>query len=102
MEVYMIVTGIVGSPRKNGNTEIAVSCILKQCEDAGIHTELIRLAGLDIRPCSVCMACVKEEKCSIQDDLMPIYLRLKSTDGIIIGSPVYVGSSPALLRAFLE
>ena len=51
--------GIVGSPRKNGNTEIITKYILKEIEEEGIESELIRLAGLDIRPCDDCGACKK-------------------------------------------
>ena len=45
----MKVVGIVGSPRKNGNTEILTAHTLKAIADEGVDTELIRLAGLDIR-----------------------------------------------------
>jgi len=39
---------------------------------------LIRLAGLDIRPCNACMVCREEERCPIDDDLMPLYAKLKA------------------------
>ena len=50
--------GVVGSPRKNGNTEILTQHALQAIAD----TELIRLAGRDIRPCTACMVCRKEER----------------------------------------
>jgi len=46
---------IVGSPRKNGNTEILARHTLKAIEEEGVGTELIRLCGLDIKPCNACM-----------------------------------------------
>ena len=52
--------GIVGSPRKNGNTEIITSHTLKAIAEEGIETELIPLAGLDIRPCNACMVFQKK------------------------------------------
>ena len=42
--------GIVGSPRKNGNTEILTEHTLKAIGEEGVDTELIRLAGLSISP----------------------------------------------------
>jgi len=51
---------IVGSPRKNGNTEILAKHTLKAIEEEGVDTELIRLAGLDIKPCTACMVCEKK------------------------------------------
>jgi multimeric flavodoxin WrbA len=98
----MKVIGIVGSPRKDGNTELITAHALKAIAEEGVNTELVRLAGLDIRSCDGCKACVKEEKCSIKDDLFPIYVKMKEADGIILASPVYVGSATGLMKAFME
>ena len=98
----MKVIAIVGSPRKNGNTELLAAHALKAIAEEGLDTELVRLAGLDIRPCNACMICTKEEKCSIKDDLFPIYLKMKEADGIILASPVYYGSATALIKGLME
>jgi multimeric flavodoxin WrbA len=98
----MKVIGIVGSPRKKGNTEFLVHHTLEAIAEEGLEIELIPLAGLDIRPCTACMACKKEERCSIDDDLFPIYLKMKEADGIIIASPVYYGSATSLVKALME
>jgi multimeric flavodoxin WrbA len=96
--------GIVGSPRQGGNTEILTAHCLKAIVEEGLETELIRLAGLDIRPCNACMACRREEPkpCPIDDDLYPVYEKMKAADAIVIGSPVYFGSATALVKALLE
>jgi len=93
---------IVGSPRENGNTEILSRHTLKAIEEEGLDTELITLANLDIKPCNVCLVCKKKEQCPIDDDLFPIYTRMKEADAIILASPVYFGSATALLKAFME
>lgn len=94
--------GIVGSPRKNGNTELLTAHALKAIAEEGLDTELIRLANLRIRPCNACMLCQKEERCPIKDDLFPIYLKMKEADSIILASPVYFGSATALIKALME
>ena len=94
--------GIVGSPRKNGNTEILTKHTLRAIEEEGLDTELIRLAGLDIKPCNACMVCKKEESCPINDDLFPIYTKMKEADAIILASPVYFSSATALLKALMD
>jgi multimeric flavodoxin WrbA len=96
------VIGIVGSPRKNGNTELLTAHTLKAISEEGLDTELIRLAGLDIKPCNACMACKEQETCSIEDDMFPLYLKMKEADGIILASPVYYGSATALIKALME
>ncbi len=98
----MKAVGIVGSPRKNGNTEILTRHTLKAIEEEGLETELIRLAGLDIQPCDACMVCRDKEQCPIDDDLFPLYTKIKEADAIILASPVYFGSATALLKAFME
>ena len=62
--------GIVGSPRKNGNTEILTKHALKAIAEEGLDTELVRLAGLDIQPCNACMVCRDEERCPGQPTLL--------------------------------
>lgn len=76
--------------------------MLKTVAEDGIDTELIRLSGLDIKPCNACMLCAKEERCSIEDDLFPIYLKMKEADGILLASPVYYGSCTALIKGLME
>jgi multimeric flavodoxin WrbA len=98
----MKVIAIVGSPRKNGNTEQLAAYTLKAIAEEEIDTELISLAGQDIKPCNACMACEKTAQCSIKDDLSPIYLKMKAAEGIILASPVYYGSCTALLKALIE
>jgi multimeric flavodoxin WrbA len=98
----MKVIGIVGSPRKNGNTGLLTKHTLKAISEEGLRTELIRLAGLEIKPCTACMACKEKEVCLIEDDLFPIYLKMKKAQGIILASPVYFGSATALMKALLE
>ncbi len=98
----MKVIGIVGSPRPQGNTEFLTAHTLRAIAEEGITTELIPLAGLDIRGCNACLACAREEQCAIEDDLFPIYLKMKEADGIILSSPVYFGSATAILKALIE
>ncbi len=94
--------GIVGSPRENGNTQILTKHTLKAIEEEGLDTELIRLAGLDIRPCDACMACREGERCPIDDDLFPLYTKMKEAEAIILASPVYFGSATAQMKALMD
>ena len=93
---------IVGSPRKNGNTEILARRTLKAIEEEGLDTELIMLANLDIKGCNACDVCKEEESCPIDDDLWSIYTKMKQADAIIFASPVYFGSVTSLLKALME
>lgn len=98
----MKVIGIVGSPRKKGNTEALTAHTLKAIDEEGLDTELILLAGKDIRACNACNLCFEEEKCPIKDDMFPVYLKMKEADGIILATPVYYSSATALIKALIE
>jgi multimeric flavodoxin WrbA len=49
--------GIVGSPRKQSNTDLLVEAVLAGIAAEGAETEKIYLTDLTIRPCEACGAC---------------------------------------------
>jgi multimeric flavodoxin WrbA len=96
------VLAIVGSPRIGGNTEQLTQEALRVIGETGIDTELVQLADKSILPCTSCDACESEEFCPLDDDLLPLYHRLKEAHGIILASPVYFGSATPQLKAFMD
>ena len=99
----MKAVGIVGSPRKAGNTEILVAHCLKAIAEEGLETELITLAGLRYPGCNpAAIAYEHPDECSIKDDLQPIHKKMLAADIIVVGSPVYYGSATALVKGLLE
>jgi len=102
----MKILGIACSPRKGQSTYKALNVCLASAKtvDNSIDTELIELAGLDIRPCVTCGKCKDELNCSIEDDFPRLISRLADKDvaGMIIGTPVYFGSMTAQCKAFLD
>jgi len=97
----MKAVGIVGSPRKDGNTEFLVNEALDTLKNEGIEVELISLRGKKLEPCNACYACREQKKCVLDDDFEPIYIKMVEADAIIIGSPVYYGSATAETMALL-
>jgi multimeric flavodoxin WrbA len=87
------VVGIVGSPRRGGNTEILTQIALDEIQKEGIETELIRLAEKKILPCDGCRGCVETGKCHIKDDFASVFAKMKEADGIILATPVYYGAA---------
>jgi len=101
--VKLKVVGINGSPRMGGNTEILIKKVFDVLEREGIDTELINLADRKIEPCDACRYCRKNiGKCHIQDDFAPILEKMLEAEGVILGSPVYVGSVTAQMKAFMD
>ena len=98
----MKILGIVGSPRKGGNTEILVEEALAATREAGAQTEVIHLADKNIAGCDGCGSCFKTHVCKIQDDMQSIYQQLEEADAIIFGSPVYFGGVTAQAKALID
>ncbi len=96
-----MILGINGSPRKKG-TLFLLSEALHAASEAGAETKLISLADYDIKPCDACNKCVKEKVCSISDDMEKIGEMLIEARAIIVGSPCYFSSPPALLKNFID
>lgn len=97
------IIGIIGSPRVDGNTEYLVKAALSEAEkDNEFETEIIRLADKKINPCTACLACKDEKKCIIEDDFDPIFEKMVAADGIIIGSPVYFGSTTPETKSLID
>lgn len=103
MSERFLVLGIVGSPRKGGNTELLVREALRLLEGEGLETELITLYDKTIRPCDACEYCKQHLRCHITDDDVPaIYERMLKAHGIILASPVYFGSATPQMMALID
>ncbi len=97
------ILGIIGSPRKNGNTDVMVSHILEGARDRGAHTESIRLADLSILECDGCHACWKAGcACSKKDDMAALYPKIAQSDAIVFGTPVYWYGPTAIMKCFID
>ena len=64
------VLGIMGSPRRGGNTETLMDEVLRAAREACATTEKVILNGLHIGPCQACDGCQGSGTC-VQDDDMP-------------------------------
>lgn len=98
----MKVLGIVGSPRKNGNTEILMKEVLKAAQDAGFETEMFLMSEHQVTPCDACGSCFKVGACVVQDDMQELYAMMESADAIVFSSPVYFGTVSAQLKAVMD
>lgn len=85
----MKVLMLLGSPRKNGNSETLARCIGDAVTAGGGTVSSIRLNDLQIRPCQGCGGCEKTGNCVIKDDMTGIYQAVDEADRILLVSPVY-------------
>lgn len=97
------IIGLNGSPHFKGNTATLMSWVLKGCEKAGAKVEWINLKDYNIKYCQGCHTCLRTGECAIKDDdFIKILERLISSDGIVVGSPVYADGPTALLKTLMD
>ena len=92
-----------GSPRKDGNTTVAVKEMEKVFAENGVEYETIQIGNKVIRGCIACNYCYKNGKCSINDDIVnELAPKFEEADGLVVASPVYYASANATLIACLD
>jgi multimeric flavodoxin WrbA len=98
----MNVLGIVGSPRKGGNTEIMVEEALASAREEGVKTDIFLIDGKTINGCDACGSCFQTGACKIKDDMQSLYKKMEWADAIIFGSPVYFNYVTAQAKAIMD
>jgi len=96
------IVGIVGSPRRNGNTEIMVDEVLAGAKEAGAEIDKIILNELNISPCQACGSCSQTGICKINDDMQIVNEKLKESSVFVYGTPVYYWGPTAQFKAFMD
>lgn len=90
-----------GSPRREGNTSIALREMAKIFDAEGVESEILQIGNMDIRGCIACGSCFQKGRCVFEDAVNETAPKFEACDGLVIGSPVYYASANATLVAFL-
>lgn len=59
----MKIIAFMGSPRKDGNTELLLNSAIKGIEYSGLSVEVFNLNGMEILPCQGCGGCDDTGRC---------------------------------------
>ena len=100
------IVAVNAGPRKGWNTDTLIDEAIRGAEEAGASVEkfdLFRLEGYT--GCVSCFGCKKEKfkgHCIRRDGLTPVLDAIRAADGLIIGSPNYLGELTASFRALYE
>ena len=94
------------SPRSAWNTATLVREAAKGAEKQGAEVELLDLYKLEkFTGCVSCFGCKLPDnlgRCICKDGLAPVLEAIRNADGLIIGSPNYLGDVTAGFRALFE
>lgn len=96
---------INGSPRRKGNTFVALSEAAKTLEANGIETEIVQIGVKPVRGCIACGQCKAKQlgQCAFDDDICNrIAEKLDNIDALIVGSPVYYGQPNGSVLSLIQ
>ena len=93
---------INGSPRKDGNTSLALAEMEKIFAQEGIEVKSVQIGSKNIRGCIACNSCAEKGKCVFDDGVNELAEEFRTADGLVVASPVYYASANATLIACLD
>ena len=93
---------INGSPRANGNTDIALREMEKVFAEEGVETKRLNIGTQMIHGCVACNACHRTGKCGFDDVVNRAADILRDCDGLVVGSPVHYAAAGGSITSFLD
>lgn len=93
---------LINASNRKKNTYNLLTSIEKILENKGYETELITLYDYKIDFCKGCEVCILKGNCFIKDDLSIIMKKIIESDGLIIGTPVYLNNMSGILKTFID
>lgn len=100
------IIAVNAGPRKGWNTDTLIDEAIRGAESEGAEVEKFDLFKLDkYTGCISCFVCKKEQfkgHCIVKDGLTEVLDAIREADGLIIGSPNYLGELTASFRALYE
>jgi len=98
----MKILGIMGSPRKRGNTDLLLDETLRGAKSQGADVEKLIVSELDISPCREIYGCLRDGNCVIDDDMKQVYVKLMEADHIILASPMFFYGLTSQVKALID
>ena len=96
---------INASPRKDGNTYVALSEAARVLQEEGFGTGFFHIGSQPVRGCAACGACARDNnlRCAFDDDITNRLIEAAQTaDAFIFGTPTYFGQPNGALLAVLQ
>jgi len=96
------VLAVVGTNRKQGSVARMCEKIIEGAGENGHQTEMVNLYDYSIQDCLGCWRCHTLRKCCQDDDFEEIYKKIRVSEAIILGSPVYWGNITGKMKTFFD
>ncbi|PNX51872.1 MAG: hypothetical protein BV458_10970 [Thermoplasmata archaeon M9B2D] len=98
----MNVVAFLGSPRKEGNSEILLNECLNAVQERGHFVRFFRPSEMNLSPCLNCGGCDESGICVVQDDMGEVYESIRRSDRVILSSPIFFFGLTAQIKAVID
>jgi multimeric flavodoxin WrbA len=98
----MKVIAFLGSPRKEGNTDLLLKEVIRGVEESGSRVRIFDLNSMNIDACQNCGGCDETGECMYRDDMDDVYDAIRTADRIILASPVFFFALSAQTKLMID
>lgn len=105
--VYSVIINVFEHPdrgggRPRGNTAQLVDAFSQGAQEAGHKVEIISLSQHEVHGCMGCNACRYGKPCVQKDAFNTLAPKIRTTDLLVLASPLYFWTISSALKAFIE
>ena len=93
---------LFNSSFRKKNTYNVLTQIGQVLKKSDIVVEIINLFDYKIENCIGCRKCVTDGECCLKDDMTYLMKKMVESDGLILSSPIYVGSLSGKLKTMID
>ena len=96
---------LMGSPRKNGNTQALLKPFITELENNNYICEIIWLYEKNIAACTACRTCQQTWDCfgcRFHDDAYDLFDRVLACDMIVLATPIYSWYCTPPMKSLLD
>lgn len=98
----MDIVALMGSPRKNSNTDILLDNMIKGAQEAGHNVSKYCVGDLNVEACKACGSCMAGNDCLLNDDGLTITHEIAEADRLIVATPIYYGHMTGSLKILID
>ncbi len=93
---------LLGSPHADGTTATLAKSFIQGAKDAGHEVSTVRCSQKNVHPCIGCNKCKVHGVCVWTDDMPSIEKEIRSSDAVVLVSPIYYFGITAQLKTVID
>ena len=99
----MKIVVLMGSPRKNGNTDLLADAFIQGAKEAGNTVSKVLVSNLQVGGCRDCGYCTSHwGECVQRDGMREVYPLLYEADMAVFATPLYFYGFSAQMKAVID